>query len=137
MTSRSLALVFFSILQILVGGDELKGLKTRDGRVLADDIALQVGKLGENLVARRGVAFAVSSDAGVVSCYAHPSSDSSTSRGSEEKFLFGRLGGLVALESSGRAVAGGDTGNVDLSLLGLQLCRHIVGEFEIFGADDK
>ncbi|CAG0917432.1 unnamed protein product, partial [Notodromas monacha] len=102
--------------RILISGEELKELKLHGGRLLADDLALGVGKLGENLVARRGCAFGVAHETGSISAYAHPSNTAGVPSGDHAVFFVGRVGGLVAFDGFCR--------NPDV---GLQLCRHIVG----------
>jgi len=89
-----------------VGPDVEKILAARVGdRTIADAISETIAKIGENMTLRRAVGLSVGK--GVVSAYMHNSPDAG----------LGRIGVIVALESTGKAD--------ELKALGRQVAMHV------------
>ncbi|XP_069762192.1 elongation factor Ts, mitochondrial [Narcine bancroftii] len=99
--------------------EEVKKLKTSlDGRTLADQLALAIGNLGENMAIRRAAWVAVPSD-WYIGAYVH--GELPVDNPSLTKMTFGKYGGFViyrALEQNAKE---------QLSDLGRRLGQHIVG----------
>ncbi|XP_046404416.1 elongation factor Ts, mitochondrial isoform X2 [Ischnura elegans] len=98
--------------------DQLKQLPSAKGSSLADEVALAIHTVGENIVIRRAVGFkAKEEDSDLfLSGYIHPTPLNNLVLGTP---LLGRYGALVVLK---------DGKNHDKrELLGRQLCQHIVG----------
>ncbi|XP_051865696.1 elongation factor Ts, mitochondrial isoform X2 [Pristis pectinata] len=99
--------------------EEIKQLKTSlDSHALADQLALAIGNLGENMAIRRAAWVAVPSD-WHIGTYVHR--ELSADNTSLAKMMFGKYGALViyrALEQNPK---------VNLSELGRRLGQHIVG----------
>ncbi|XP_066253774.1 elongation factor Ts, mitochondrial [Euwallacea similis] len=99
--------------KINLDNDQLKSLKTDDGKSLEDKLALMIGSIGENASLKRAVGVKVAN--GIhLNGYAHPSGKSLGG------ILLGRIGGLVAVKS-----INGDNTHIDKVAAGL--CQHIVG----------
>ncbi|KAM6927439.1 elongation factor Ts, mitochondrial [Xenentodon cancila] len=95
-----------------LAGDELSKLGLSEGASLADQVALTIGRLGENMSVKRAVALAVPADWHIGS-YVHGGV------GNQNEVALGRYGALVVFQ-------GGKEGERDL--LGRKLGQHIVGE---------
>ncbi|XP_059812347.1 elongation factor Ts, mitochondrial isoform X2 [Hypanus sabinus] len=99
--------------------EEIKQLKTSlDNRALADQLALAIGNLGENMAIRRAAWVAVPSD-WYIGTYVH--GELPADNPSLAKMMFGKYGALVvyrALEQHSK---------VNLPELGRRLGQHIVG----------
>uniref|UniRef100_A0A1A8KV27 Elongation factor Ts, mitochondrial n=1 Tax=Nothobranchius kuhntae TaxID=321403 RepID=A0A1A8KV27_NOTKU len=93
-------------------GDELNGLRVGEGSSLADQVALTIGRLGENMSVKRAVTVKVPAEWHIGS-YVHGSV------GSQTEVAMGRYGALVVFE-------GGEEG--EQNILGRKLGQHIVGE---------
>ncbi|CAH1117609.1 unnamed protein product [Phaedon cochleariae] len=101
-----------TITKICLDAEQLKSLKTLDGKSLADQLAMMIGIVGENATLKR--ALCLKAGNGVqLSGYAHPSGNSNNN------ILMGRLGGLLAY----RVIE--PTENATEVSKGL--CQHIVG----------
>lgn len=103
--------IFF--FQIGLDAEQLRQLPTKEGKCLADQLALVIGSLGENATLRRAMCF--KTDGNIhLSAYAHPS-------GTEHNnILLGRFGGLIALKQK-------EQKDIDIKALGRNLCQHVVG----------
>ncbi|XP_061584584.1 elongation factor Ts, mitochondrial [Cololabis saira] len=95
-----------------LAGDELSKLSTGEGTSLADQVALTIGRLGENMSVKRAVAVGVPADWHFGS-YVHGGV------GGQNEVAMGRYGALVVFQ-------GGKEGEQDM--LGRKLGQHIVGE---------
>lgn len=93
--------------------EKLNSLISPNGKPLADEVALAIGTVGENMAMRRGLC--LKSGEGVQLCgYVHPSNPDSSS------IILGKFGALLAY----RQIAQRD---IDLKLFAKNLCQHIVG----------
>lgn len=103
-----------SLSKEVIDKQTLEGIKTSEGKSLADIVALSIGKIGENIQLMRGVKFVCPSDLSLVA-YAHPAPVS-------EEGLFGKYAAVVAFK------------NVKDVNLAHQLTAHIVGKIakEVF-----
>nr|XP_061814646.1 elongation factor Ts, mitochondrial [Nerophis lumbriciformis] len=96
----------------LLTSDELGKLSVSDGATLADQVALSIGRLGENMSVRRAVTVSVPADWNIGS-YVHGGIAGQT------EVSMGRYGSLVVFQG-GKEENGG--------ILGRKLGQHIVGE---------
>ncbi|XP_071454092.1 elongation factor Ts, mitochondrial isoform X2 [Hetaerina americana] len=98
--------------------DQLKQLPSAKGSSLADEVALAIHSVGENIVIRRAVGFKTREEDQelFLSGYIHPTPVTNVAAGTP---LLGRYGALVVLK-------GGKDSEKE-ELLGRQLCQHIVG----------
>ncbi|TNM88988.1 elongation factor Ts, mitochondrial [Takifugu flavidus] len=92
--------------------EDLSKLSTADGVSLADQVALAIGRLGENMSLKRAVALGVPAGWHIGS-YVHGDV------GTQTELAMGRYGALVVFE-------GGKEGEEEV--LGRKLGRHVVGE---------
>lgn len=104
------------VTKISLNSDELKGLKTSDGKTLGDHLALMIGTVGENASLRRAICFKTI-DSIKLSGYTHPTTTTDVPTGS---ILFGKYGAVLALKLNENS----SVDNVDLKK---NLCQHIVG----------
>ncbi|XP_069043115.1 elongation factor Ts, mitochondrial [Lepisosteus oculatus] len=96
----------------LLGAEELSLLKAGSGGApLSDELALAVGRLGENIALQRAVIMAVPSDCHI-GTYVHGSPPGPAAEGGAR---VGRYGALVACRGGGAE-------------LGRRLAQHVVGE---------
>lgn len=101
------------ITKIGLDTEQLKSLKTDNGKLLSDHLALMIGQLGENATLRRAICFKTENGVSL-SCYAHPS-------GAERNnILLGKFGGLVALKQL-------EQKDIDIDDVGRKICQHVVG----------
>ncbi|XP_029008052.1 elongation factor Ts, mitochondrial [Betta splendens] len=96
----------------VLASEELGKLSAGEGAVLADHVALTIGRLGENMSVRRAVTVGVPADWHIGS-YVHGGLSS------QSEVAMGRYGALVIFQ-------GGKEGEQDI--LGRKLGQHIVGE---------
>ncbi|XP_026162992.1 elongation factor Ts, mitochondrial [Mastacembelus armatus] len=96
----------------VLAGDELSKLKVGEGSSLADQVALAIGRLGENMSVKRAVAVGVPAEWHIGS-YVHGDVSGQTD------VAMGRYGALVVFH-------GGNEG--EQKTLGRKLGQHIVGE---------
>ncbi|XP_056129457.1 elongation factor Ts, mitochondrial [Lampris incognitus] len=96
----------------MLGADELTKLSVGEGTSLADEVALTIGSLGENMSVRRAVTVGVPAGWRIGS-YVHGGLTSQTD------MAMGRYGALVVFQ-------GGKEG--DQEALGRKLGQHVVGE---------
>lgn len=96
----------------VLAGDELSKLRMSEGASLADQVALTIGRLGENMSVKRAVTVGVPAEWRVGS-YVHGAVSGQT------EVAMGRYGALVIFQ-------GGKEGELDT--LGRKLGQHIVGE---------
>lgn len=92
-----------------------------DGSTLSDQLALIIGKVGENASLRRATCFKVTNSVRLAA-FAHPAPRLPESADGASVQL-GKFGALVALHES----AGADTSSADLAEVRRNLCQHIVG----------
>ncbi|XP_018574167.1 elongation factor Ts, mitochondrial [Anoplophora glabripennis] len=112
------------ITKICLDAEQLKNLKTNDGKSLADKLALMIGMVGENAVLKR--AMCLKTGNGVhLSGYAHPSGITS------DNVMIGRLGGLLAYRPLEPSEA--------VNSVSKGICQHIVGMHpkKIGSSDDE
>ncbi|MBN3321267.1 EFTS factor, partial [Atractosteus spatula] len=103
---------FWDSITSLLGAEELSLLKAGSGGApLSDELALAVGRLGENIALQRAVIMAVPSDCHIGS-YVHGSPPGPAAEGGAR---LGRYGALVACRGGGAE-------------LGRRLAQHVVGE---------
>ncbi|CAG06755.1 unnamed protein product, partial [Tetraodon nigroviridis] len=95
-----------------LSNEDLNKLSLDDGVSLADQVALTIGRLGENMSVKRAVTVGVPAEWRIGS-YVHGGV------GTQPELAMGRYGALVIFE-------GGKKGEEDV--LGRQLGRHVVGE---------
>ncbi|XP_030276719.1 elongation factor Ts, mitochondrial [Sparus aurata] len=96
----------------VLAGEELSKLSVAEGASLADQVALTIGRLGENMSVRRAVTVAVPAEWNIGS-YVHGGVSGQT------EVVMGRYGALVVFQ-------GGKEGEQEV--LGRKLGQHIVGE---------
>ncbi|XP_017769741.1 PREDICTED: elongation factor Ts, mitochondrial isoform X2 [Nicrophorus vespilloides] len=101
------------IVKVCFDTEQLKDLKTNDGKSLSDHLALMIGTVGENAVLKRAMCFKVDDNVHL-SSYAHPAGNNGT------ETLMGRFGGVIALKQN-------IDKEVNLDELGKKLCQHVVG----------
>lgn len=103
--------------------DQLKTLRTLNGKSLMDEVALSIGNLGENLHLRRGFSYKAGSGI-VLAHYVHPGVSRS------DGVILGRFGALVALKQR--------ENNENTKEVAKSICQHIVGmkPSKIGSADD-
>ncbi|KAF5288624.1 hypothetical protein FQR65_LT11995 [Abscondita terminalis] len=99
--------------KIGLDSDQLRQLPTTNGKPLADELALMIGSLGENATLRRALCLKVDDNVHL-SAYAHPSGIE------RDNVVLGKFGGLVAIRQK-------ISKDVDLQVLGKNLCQHVVG----------
>ncbi|XP_061642061.1 elongation factor Ts, mitochondrial [Phyllopteryx taeniolatus] len=96
----------------LLASDELSKLSMSDGATLADQVALSIGRLGENMSVRRAVTVSIPAEWNIGS-YVHGGVAGQT------EVAMGRYGALVVFQG----------GKVEeREILGRKLGQHIVGE---------
>ncbi|XP_047439612.1 elongation factor Ts, mitochondrial [Mugil cephalus] len=100
----------------VLAGDDLNKLSVGEGTSLADQVALTIGRLGENMSVKRAVTVGVPADWHIGS-YIHGGVSGQT------EVAMGRYGALVVFQ-------GGKEGEQDT--LGRKLGQHIVGEAPLF-----
>ncbi|MEE6471773.1 hypothetical protein FKM82_009369 [Ascaphus truei] len=102
-----------------LGGEELLQLKTdSEDSLLKDQLALAIGKLGENMTMRRAVWVMASSDI-FIGSYLHGAFP--TDLPSVSNMVFGKYGALVMGQTADRSLKG------SVSELGRRLGQHVVG----------
>lgn len=99
-------------LKSILTGDELSKLSVAEGASLADQVALTIGRLGENMSVKRAVTMGIPAEWHVGS-YIHGGVSGQT------EVAMGRYGALVIFE-------GGKEG--EREVLGRKLAQHVVGE---------
>lgn len=98
--------------KICLDSEQLKSLKSIDGKSLADKLALMIGTVGENASLKR--ALCIQAGPGIhLTGYAHPSG------GLNNNCQLGRLGGILVYKTSEK----NDTTNE----ISRGICQHIVG----------
>ncbi|KAG8231787.1 hypothetical protein J437_LFUL011887 [Ladona fulva] len=112
--------------------DQLKQLPSVGGSTLADEVALTINNIGENVVLRRAVGLktkASESDGLFLTGYVHPTPSQTNSPVAIP--LLGRYGSLVMLK--------GGADRQKEEIFGKQLCQHIVGmnPLKIGSEEDK
>nr|ACO15630.1 Elongation factor Ts, mitochondrial precursor [Caligus clemensi] len=92
---------------------------SEEGKTLADLIALNIGRIGENIVLKRSVLFSVPEGVSL-SAVTHPSA-----RIDNEDVLYGRLGTILAYSKDPHhgIIPEGQT----VGSMARQLCQHIIG----------
>ncbi|XP_030054162.1 elongation factor Ts, mitochondrial [Microcaecilia unicolor] len=102
-----------------LGADELAQLKTSsDGTSLSDQVALTIGKLGENMTLRRAAWVAVPPNF-FIGSYVHGATPSNLP--SSSTVVFGRYGALVICQTSE------ESSRSSILELGRRLGQHVVG----------
>ncbi|XP_077583141.1 elongation factor Ts, mitochondrial [Stigmatopora nigra] len=96
----------------LLASDELSKLSMSDGAPLADQVALNIGRLGENMSVRRAVTISFPTEWHIGS-YVHGGMASQT------QMAMGRYGALVVFQGGKEEERG---------ILGRKLGQHVVGE---------
>lgn len=118
----------------------LKNIDGDGGKTLNDQLALIIGKVGENASLRRATCFKVTNGVSLAS-FAHPAAKVADSGDAEtkppaaaERVQLGRFGALVALNRTAAASASqtatdatDDTIVIEEADLRRNLCQHIVG----------
>lgn len=103
-----------SISKFVIESEELKSFTGgKDGKRLADHVALAISDLGENLNLRRAMCIKTPGDI-KLAVYAHPSTDSNSS-----KIMTGKYGAIVAYKV--------DSDDPEIQQYARQLCQHVVG----------
>ena len=98
----------------LLDAETLKQIPAHNGKSIADHSALTIGTVGENIGVRRALCMSVSPDVKLAGC-THPAPINPLPTS------FGRYGSLVAYKTV-----------KPNEQLGMQLCQHIIGEFEFY-----
>lgn len=93
---------------------QLSKLLSPDGKPLADEVALLVSQIGENVSLRRAMCLKVADDLLVAGC-THPSS------GKQGSTLTGKYGSLLIYKS--------DSNDNRVADIAKQLCQHIIGTY--------
>lgn len=103
--------------------DEIGSLTSPDDseRNLINITAASIGKIGENLILRRGVFIAAPTN-GVLNYYIH-----STGKQINSDLEVGKYGAVIALENVDKNQAVSESSKVQQLNLSRQLCQHIVG----------
>ncbi|XP_068598819.1 elongation factor Ts, mitochondrial [Brachionichthys hirsutus] len=96
----------------VLAGEELNKLRVAEGPSLADQVALTIGRLGENMSLKRAVSFGVPAEWHIGS-YVHGCV------GSQADVAMGRYGALVVFEGGKEA---------EQPVIGYKLGQHIVGD---------
>ena len=100
--------------------DYLDKIKQADGKDLSDLVALNIGQIGENLSLKKAEHFAIGTQSDQklhVIGFTHPSGDVKT-------LSYGKYGVLMALERTQSAI---QPKELNIEVLGQQLCQHVVG----------
>ncbi|XP_067001413.2 elongation factor Ts, mitochondrial isoform X2 [Anabrus simplex] len=100
------------LLKLNLSSDDLRGLIGEGGKSLAENLALAIGTVGENLALRRATCY-LADDNTLLSGYAHPEPTAHSG------VLLGKYGAVVAFKATGAP------GNIKDA--GQQLSQHIVG----------
>ncbi|XP_056635685.1 elongation factor Ts, mitochondrial [Diorhabda sublineata] len=98
--------------KIFLDSEQLKQLKTPDGKILADRLALMIGTVGENAILKRAMCLKVGNGV-YLTGYAHPSGTTI------DNIQLGRLGGLLAYKVLEK--------NETTIEVARGICQHIVG----------
>ncbi|KAL7989811.1 hypothetical protein Chor_012477 [Crotalus horridus] len=103
----------------LLNSDELSQVRTGpEGSLLTDQLALAIGKLGENMVVKRAACISVPENL-FIGSYVHGSPSESSSLLSN--MLFGRYGAMVICSSSE------EDPKSDMTEMSRRLAQHVVG----------
>jgi len=98
--------------QVKLGKDSMDGMVAKDGKSLADVVALNIGQIGENIVLGGGTVLQVGEGVRLAGL-THPSASHQVDR---EKLQYGRYAAIMAY--SGVEKEGG---------VARQVCQHIIG----------
>ncbi|XP_053907503.1 elongation factor Ts, mitochondrial [Cuculus canorus] len=111
----------------LLSEEELSQLRTEEGEMLSDHIAVATTKLGERVALRRAAWLRVPRRRGLIGAYAH----GRTAAAAPSPVATGTYGALVALVTpEGGGGGGGDVGvtaAAQLEELGRRVAQHVVG----------
>ena len=103
--------------------EEIGSLTSPDDseRNLVNIAAASIGKIGENLILRRGV-FVAAPTNGILNYYIH-----STGKQINSDLDVGKYGAIIALENIDKSQTVNESSKVQQLNLSRQLCQHIVG----------
>lgn len=117
--------------KIPLSGEELANIPLAENRMVKDEIALSIGEVGENIKTRRAVCFKSSGPVLLVG-YTHPAPEG-ISANAKEFYCSGKYGAIVAFrptESKSKSEKRSRS-QESLTLVGKQLCQHVVGKFSL------
>jgi len=111
-----------SLTKLPLTGEEIANLPIDGQRPVKDEIALGIGDLGENIKTRRGVCLK-STGPVLLAGYTHPTAECIPG---PDTVQYGKYGAVVAFRQTGKEAVS-ETAKKTLTLVGRQLCQHIVG----------